>query len=45
MFKIFCFEETIKQPHKQVQGLESNMEKKNGNKWSAKHLKIKSQSL
>jgi hypothetical protein len=30
MFKIFCFEKTIKQPHKQVQGLESNMKKKMG---------------
>ncbi len=45
MFKIFCFEETIKQPHKQVQGSKSNMKKNNGKKWSAKHSKIKSQSL
>jgi len=27
MFKIFCFEETIKQPHKQVEGSKSNMKK------------------
>jgi hypothetical protein len=45
MFKIFYFEETIKERHKQVQGSKSNMKKNNGKKWSAKHSKIISQSL
>jgi len=45
VFKIICFEKTIKQAHKQVQGLESNMKKNNAKKWSAKHSKIKYQSL